>query len=79
MHKRARYLVLIEQDGAMIARLFDTDRQPVIEIDASSEEVAVMTSGLQPVHEAAQPAWNHALRGHNPQERERAQVYTLDV
>lgn len=78
-HKRARYLVLIEQDGAMLARLFDVDRQPVIEIDGASEEVAVMTAGLQPAHEAGGPEWDVALRGHNRDERERAQVYTLDV
>ena len=77
--KPARYLVLIEQDGSMLARLFDADRRPVIEIDGTSEEVAVMTQGLQPAHEGDRTDWDHALRGHNRSERERAQVYTLDV
>jgi hypothetical protein len=75
----ARYLVIIEQDGAMLARLFDAERRPVIEFDAASEEVAVMLAGLEPVHDGSEPAWDAALRGHNPGERVRAQVYELDV
>ncbi len=47
MQKPARYLVLIEQGGSMIARLFDEELHLVADIDAASEEVAVMTSGLQ--------------------------------
>jgi hypothetical protein len=79
MQERARYLVIIEQDGAMLARLFDAQRRPVAEFDAASEEVAVMLNGLQPVHDAAAPMWDAALRGHNPGEREQAQVFELDV
>jgi hypothetical protein len=79
MQERARYLVIIEQDGAMLARLFDAQRRQVIEFDAASEEVAVMLAGLEPVHDGTAAAWDHALRGHNRGEREQAQVYELDV
>ena len=79
MQEPARYLVIIEQDGAMLARLFDAERRPVIEFDAASEEVAVMLAGLEPVHDGTAPAWDRALRGHNPRERAAAQVFELDV
>lgn len=79
MQKPARYLVLIEQDGAMVARLLDDELKLVEEFDASSEEVVTMTAGLQPRRSAAEPAWDRALRGHNPAERAAALVYTLDV
>ena len=54
MHRNTlvKYLVLIESGGAMVARLYDAKRGHVSDIDASSEEVAVMTAGLQPRHAA---------------------------
>ena len=79
MQKPARYLVLIEQGGSMIARLFDEELHLVADIDAASEEVAVMTSGLQAQPTAAEPFWDAALRGHNGAERQAAEVYALDV
>jgi len=75
----AKYLVLIDSAGAMTARLFDAKRAPVAEFDASSEEVAVMTAGLQPTKGASGAGWAQALAGHNEQERREAEVYTLDV
>lgn len=75
----ARFLVLIDAGGAMVARLFDAQRKPLAEFDASSEEVAVMTSGLAPQHSGLDAAWAQALAGHNPDERAAAEVYTLDV
>jgi hypothetical protein len=79
MQAPARYLILIESDGAMLARMFDAQRIQRAEFDAASEEVAVMTSGLQPVSDAANTAWDQPLAGHNAAERAAAQVYTLDV
>lgn len=79
MQKPARFLVLIDAGGAMVARLFDEARVQVAEFDATSEEVAVMTSGLLPARGADAPEWEAPLRGHNAQERQQAQVYTLDV
>lgn len=79
LQKPARYLVLIDAGGAMVARLFDEARVQVAEFDASSEEVAVMTSGLVPGRGAEAPEWDAPLRGHNPHERREAQVFTLDV
>ena len=77
--KRTRYLVLIDAAGSMVARLFDEQRRSVAEFDASSEEVAVMTTGLHPGKGAEAAIWNEALHGHSLQERLAADVYTLDV
>lgn len=75
----AKYLVVIDASGAMVARLFDAQRVQVAEFDASSEEVAVMTNGLAPARGAAGPEWTRALAGHSEAERCAAEVYTLDV
>lgn len=79
MQKPARFLVLIESGGAMLARLFDAERLQVSEFDASSEEVVVMTSGLRSAHDAAAADWDAPLAGHSRSERVAAQVYALDV
>lgn len=79
LQKPAKFLVLIDSGGAMVARLFDEARVQVAEFDATSEEVAVMTSGLVPGDGADAEEWDKPLRGHSPQERREAQVYTLDV
>jgi hypothetical protein len=75
----AKYLVLIESGGSMVARLFDASRRLVTEIDGSSEEVAVMTQGLRSSGQANAPEWVAALRGHSSAERAAAQIFTLDV
>jgi len=74
-----KYLILIEAGGPMVARLFDAHRVHVLDIDASSEEVAVMTAGLVPEQGADDAVWSKALEGHNAAERTAARVYTLDV
>ncbi|UZD56286.1 hypothetical protein [Caldimonas aquatica] len=74
----ARYLVLIESGGAMVARLFDVQRRLLAEFDAGSEEVGMMTEGLQPVREAHRPEWDAALAGHSSSEREAALIYALE-
>jgi len=79
MQSPARTLVLIEQEGAPLARLYDADRRLVAEFDGSSEEVAVMTTGLQPQHGADEADWDKPLRGHSAGERAAALVFTLDV
>ncbi len=79
MQKPARFLVLIESDGAMLARLFDAERRQLAEFDASSEEVVVMTSGLAPTNDATGKPWEAALAGHSESERQAARVYVLDV
>ncbi len=75
----ARYLIVIDSGGSMVARLFDANRAPLGDFDASSEEVAVMTTGLAPSRSGLDPAWARGLAGHNPDERAAAEVYTLDV
>lgn len=79
LQKPAKFLVLIDAGGAMVARLFDEGRVQVAEFDAASEEVAVMTSGLVPGQGADAADWDRPLQGHNRQERREARVYTLDV
>jgi len=79
MHKRAKYLVVIDSAGEMVARMFDEDRRLIVDFDASSSEVAVMTQGLVPGRDATDLAWHDALAGHSQREREQAEVYTLDV
>ena len=75
----ARYLVLIEAAGSMVARLFLASRQAAGEFDAGVEEVATMTRGLTPESGAMGPEWDLLLQGHSAAERSAAQVFTLDV
>ena len=63
----------------MVARLFDGNRAHISDIDASSEEVVVMTRGLSPTHDANSADWAKVLVGHSAAEREAALVFTLDV
>jgi len=79
MQERAKYLVVIDAAGEMVARMFDAERRQLAEFDASSSEVAVMTHGLSPSHSADDPAWQPALAGHSASERRQAEVYVLDV
>lgn len=79
LQKPARYVVIIESGGPMVARLFLESRELVGEFDAAAEEVAEMTQGLQPARGAAGPEWDRALAGHSAAERAAASIYTLDV
>jgi hypothetical protein len=79
MQAIAKYLLILDSAGAMVARLFDAQRRQVAEFDAASEEVTVMTRGLA-AQQGADPAdWGLALTGHNATELAGAMVYTLDV
>jgi hypothetical protein len=75
----ARYLVLIESAGPMLALLFTESRDLAADFDAGAEEVALMTRGLQPVVGAKGAEWDKALSGHSAAERAAAEVFTLDV
>jgi hypothetical protein len=77
--KPARYLVVIDAAGTMVAKLFLDSRELVAEFDAGSEEVAVMAKGLRPHKGADSAEWDVALEAHNPSERAAADVYTLDL
>ncbi|MET0333908.1 MAG: hypothetical protein ABW190_06525 [Rhizobacter sp.] len=80
MHKTpVKYLVIIESDGAMVAKLYDAELKHVNDIDAGSEEVAVMTKGLSAAKSGNDATWSEVLTGHGEAERRAAQVYTLDV
>lgn len=75
----ARYLVVIESAGTMVAKLFLENRDEVAEIDAGSEEVAQMTKGLVARQDGNDPVWDNALGASSAGERRRADIYTLDV
>lgn len=75
----ARYLVIIDADGARTALLFTDQYQDAGEFDASSEEVAVMVRGLRPALTATASEWDRALAGSSRLDRQAAEVYTLDV
>ena len=75
----ARYLMLIEAGGTVVARLFLDSREQVAEFDAGTEEVAQMTSGLAPTLGASGPEWDRALDGHSAAERLAAEVFLLDI
>jgi hypothetical protein len=79
MQKPVKYLVLIEAAGAPTARLFDAEQAHILDIDATSEEVADMTSGHTPAHDGAESRWDKPLQGHTSQERRAAQIFTLDI
>ena len=77
--KPARYLVVIDSGGFVVARLFLDTRELVAEFDAATEEATQMTAGLVPVRGADDHEWDRALEGHSAAERSAAYVYTLDV
>jgi hypothetical protein len=79
MQPPAKYLVIIESSGASTALLFTAERAQVAEIDASSEEVQVMTRGLVPQRGATGGEWDRPLAGSSQSERAEALVYALDV
>jgi hypothetical protein len=79
MQKPAKFLVVIDSGGEMIARMFDAERKLITDFDASSSEVAVMTQGLMPTKGALDREWDLALRGHSREERTGAEVFVLDV
>jgi hypothetical protein len=80
MHKKpVKYLVIIESDGAMVAKLYDAQFKHENDIDAGSEEVAVMTRGLTPTRSGNDATWAKVLVGHGEAERRSAEIYALDV
>ncbi len=80
MHRSpVKFLIVIDSGGAMVARLFDADRTHVIDMDASTEDVAATIEGVRPTDSATAPEWDAALAGHSAVEREQAQVYSLPL
>jgi len=74
-----RYVVVIDADGLVIAKLLLETRQQVEEIFASASEVAQLTQGLRPAKGADGPEWDDALQGYSLAQRRAADVYTLRV
>lgn len=79
MQAPAKFLVIIDSDGASTAMLFNAQRVRVADFDAGTEEVAVMTTGLKPMSTASAAEWDHALAGSTAKARSDAVVYELDV
>ena len=77
--KPARYLVVIDSGGFVVARLFLETRELVAEFDAGTEEAARMMAGLVPTKGADGTEWDRALEGHSAAERSAAEVYILAV
>ena len=75
----ARYLVILDVAGGMVARLYGENFEPVGEFDAASEEVSVMTRGLAPSTGASGAEWDATLQAYDYTQRSQAQVFTLDV
>jgi len=75
----ARYLVVIDSGGSMVARMFLASHELVAEFDAAVEEVSAMTHGLMPEVGAFSAEWDRALLGHTAIERAGAMVYTLPI
>ena len=77
----ARFLILIESAsaGRRLARVLLSSREPVAEFDASAPEVQLMTRGLAPERGATAAQWDSALAGHSEEERQAAEVYSLDA
>jgi hypothetical protein len=75
----ARYLVVIDSGGFVVARLFLDTREQVAEFDAATEEATQLTAGLVPTRGADGAEWDRALEGHSAAERGAAEVYTLDI
>lgn len=74
-----RYLVVISAGAVQVARFFTVKRESVAEIDAGTEEVAVMTAGAAATTGAMGPEWDRGLVGHSAAERASATVYVLDL
>lgn len=74
-----RYLVIISAGAVPVARFFTHNHEPVAEIDAGTEEVAVMTAGAAATTGATGPEWDRGLVGHSADERASAIVYMLDL
>ncbi|HEY1090115.1 MAG TPA: hypothetical protein VGE47_03410 [Burkholderiaceae bacterium] len=75
----ARFLVLIDSGGYMVARLFSAERIQLAEFDGSTEETAQMIIGLPAGSSAAAADWDRALQGHSAAERAQGLVYTLAI
>jgi hypothetical protein len=77
LRPQARYLVLIDSGGFMVARLFSAERVQLIEFDGSTEEATQMMAGGHASQTANDPVWDAVLRGHSTHERALAQVFEL--
>lgn len=77
--KVTKYLIVVPAPDGPIAKLLDTGREQLAELDANTEEVTTMLKGLAPVMGAAGTDWDKPLSGHSAEERASAAIYTLDL
>ena len=78
LRKVSKYLIVIPAADGPIAKLLDTGREQLAELDANTEEVTTMLWGLAPVMGAAGSDWDKPLSGHSAEERASTAIYTLD-
>ncbi|MCE4554602.1 hypothetical protein [Pelomonas cellulosilytica] len=74
-----RFVVVMGDGQASVARLFRADRTPAAEFDANTEEVAQLIRGEPATGNAAGSEWDGALAGFALADRETARVYELQV
>lgn len=80
VHRRVtKYLIVIAGPDGPAAKLFDSSRALVAELDGNTEEVTSMLKGLAPDRGSLGADWAQQLSGHSAEERASAMFYTLDV
>ncbi|QCB48447.1 hypothetical protein [Hydrogenophaga sp. PAMC20947] len=80
VHRRVtKYLIVIPAPEGPAAKLLDTNRELLAELDANTEEVTSMLRGLTPIIGAAGADWDKNLSGHSAEVRASTAIYTLNL
>ena len=74
-----KYLIVIHGGEGPVARLCLSSHQQVAELDANTQEVTAMITGLVPNIGATGAEWDRSLAGHSAEVRAVAEVYTLSL
>lgn len=74
-----KYLIIIHGAEGPVARLFLPSHEQVAELDANTQEVTGMITGLVPSLGATGAEWDSSLAGHSTEVRAVAEVYTLSL
>lgn len=74
-----KYLIVIHGAEGPVARLCLSSYEPVAELDANTQEVTTMITGLVPSLGATGAEWDRSLAGHSAEVRAVAEVYTLSL
>jgi hypothetical protein len=74
----SKYLVVIAAPEGPVAKLLLQDLKQAAELDANTEEVSAMITGLTPAIGATDAKWDKLLTAYSTEERATAEVYTLE-